>query len=97
LVPNSVQLDQAAVKFEKEPNMAQTDHFDWGFLSTNVFGTDYRYTTAKGILSNQLLVHNNLYGYDPAEAYLLLYFPKITDGMVLKVGRYISPADIEAQ
>jgi hypothetical protein len=97
LVPNSVQLDQAALKFEKDPNTIQTDHFDWGFLSTNIFGTDYRYTACKGILSNQLLAHNNLYGYDPAELYLLFYFPKIADGMILKVGRYISPADIEAQ
>jgi hypothetical protein len=97
LVPNSVQLDQFAIKFDKQPNTAQTDHFDWGFLSTTIFGTDYRYTTGKGYFSDQLLVHNNLYGIDPAEIYGLLYFPKVADGMILKVGRYISPADIEAQ
>jgi hypothetical protein len=97
LIPNSVQLDQAAIKFDKQPNTAQTDHVDWGFLSTTIFGTDYRYTTGKGYFSNQLLVHNNLYGVDPAELYGLIYFPKIADGMILKVGRYISPADIEAQ
>jgi hypothetical protein len=97
LVPNSVVLDQVALKFDKEPNTAQTDHFDWGFLQTTIFGTDYRYTAAKGYFSNQLLEHNNKYGVDPAEIYGLLYFPKIADGMILKIGRYISPADIEAQ
>jgi len=97
LIPNSVVLDQVAIKFDKQPNTAQTDHFDWGFLSTTIFGTDYRYTVAKGYFSDQLLVHNNKYGADPAEFYGLLYFPKVANGMILKVGRYISPADIEAQ
>jgi hypothetical protein len=97
LIPNSVVLDQVGIKFDKQPNTAQTDHFDWGFLSTTIFGTDYRYTTAKGYFSNQLLEHNNKYGADPAEIYGLMYFPKVADGMILKVGRYISPADIEAQ
>lgn len=97
LIPNSVFLDQAAIKIDRQPNTVQTDHFDYGFLLTNIFGTDYRYTTAKGYFSNQLLQHNNKYGYDPAEIYGLLYFPKVADGMLLKVGRFISPADIEAQ
>jgi hypothetical protein len=97
VVSNSAQLDQAALQITRQPNTAQADHFDWGFLSTTIFGTDYRYTQAKGWFSSQLLQHNNLYGWDPAELYALLYFPKIADGMILKVGRYISPADIEAQ
>jgi hypothetical protein len=40
LVPNSVVLDQIALKFDKKPNTAQTDQFDRGFLSTTIFGTD---------------------------------------------------------
>jgi len=97
IIPNSVVLDQAGIKFDKQPDMAQTDHFDWGFLSTTIYGTDYRYTTGKGYFSYQLLGQNNKYGFDPAEAYVMLYWTKIADGMVLKLGRYISPADIEAQ
>jgi hypothetical protein len=97
LIPNSVVLDQAGIKIEKQPNTAQTDHFDWGFLSTTIFGTDYRYTTAKGLFSNQLLGNNNKYGFDPAELYGILYFPKVADGLIIKMGRFISPADIEAQ
>jgi hypothetical protein len=97
IIPNSVVLDQVGVKFDKQPNTLQTEHFDWGFLSTVIFGTDYRYTVAKGYFSDQLLKDNHKYGVDPAELYGLFYFPKVADGMILKVGRYISPADIEAQ
>jgi hypothetical protein len=70
---------------------------DWGFRFTNLYGIDYRYTTAKGYLSEQLLNHNNLYGYDPLEIYGLIYVPWIAQGMIVKIGRYVSPPDIEAQ
>jgi hypothetical protein len=70
---------------------------DWGFRLTNLAGTDYRFTTAQGWFSDQLLSNNRLYGWDPVECYGLLYIPKIFQGAVIKVGRYISPPDIEAQ
>ena len=79
------------------PDTVQTSHTDWGFRLSNVYGIDYRYTTAQGYFSNQLLANNNLYGYDPLEAYWQLYIPSVAQGMVVTVGRYISPADIEAQ
>jgi hypothetical protein len=97
IVPNSVVLDQVGLKFDLQPNTVQTDHVSFGFLSTTIFGTDYRYTTGKGYFSNQLLEKNNKYGFDPTEMYGLVYFPKVADGLLLKVGRFISPADIEAQ
>jgi hypothetical protein len=97
LVPNTVELDQAVLRIERDPNTVQTEHVDWGFLFDNVYGIDYRYTIAKGIFSDQLLKHNNLYGYDPAQFYALIYFPKVAQGMLIKAGRFISPSDIEAQ
>jgi hypothetical protein len=97
IVPNSVQLDQAIFRIERVPDSVQTDSMDWGFRLTNLYGIDYRYTTAKGYFSDQLLKHNNLYGYDPLEIYGLLYVPWVAQGMIIKVGRYISPPDIEAQ
>jgi hypothetical protein len=97
LIPNAVVLDQVGLKFDLQPNTVQTDHVSAGFLLTTIYGTDYRYTTGKGYFSNQLLGNNAKYGVDPAEIYGLVYFPKIADGMLLKFGRYISPADIEAQ
>jgi hypothetical protein len=75
----------------------QTDHIDWGFRFTPIYGIDYRWTTSQGWFSSQLLKHNRLYGFDPVEAYALVYVPSVAQGMMIKIGRYISPPDIEAQ
>ncbi len=97
VIPNSVQLDQAVLYIERLPNEAQKDHFDWGFRFANLYGLDYRYTTAKGVLSQQLIARNNTYGYDPVMAYVDLWFPHVAQGMNVRIGRYISLPDIEAQ
>ena len=96
-ISNSIQLDQTTLYIERVPDTVQTDHFDWGFRVTNLYGLDYRFTTAKGVLSSQLLADNNKYGYDPVMAYLDLYFPQVAAGMNIRIGRYISLPDIEAQ
>jgi hypothetical protein len=97
VIPNSIQLDQVALYFERLPDTVQHDHFDWGFRFTSLYGLDYRYTTAKGIFSQQLLSSNNTYGYDPVMYYLDFYVPHVAEGMDIRVGRYISLPDIEAQ
>jgi hypothetical protein len=97
IVPNKLEMDQATLRFERLPDTVQTSHIDWGFRFTAIYGIDYRWTTAQGWFSDQLLKHNSLYGGDPVEAYGLVYFPHVAKGMVLKFGRYISPPDIEAQ
>ncbi len=96
-MPNKLEMSQTILIFERVTNTAQTDHFDWGFRFTNLYGIDYRYTTAKGYFSDQLLKHNHLYGYDPLQMQLDLYFPRVAQGMLVRMGRYISPLDIEAQ
>jgi hypothetical protein len=95
--PNSIQLDQAAFYIERAPDTVQKDHFDWGFRVTQLYGIDYRFTTAKGYFSQQLLSKNNGYGYDPVMAYVDLYWGQIAAGMNIRIGRYISLPDIEAQ
>lgn len=95
--PNTIVLDQLALYTEKLADTTQTDHFDWGFRITNLYGQDYRFTTSHGILSQQLLVKNAQYGYDPVMWYVDLYFPKLGEGSDLRIGRYISLPDIEAQ
>lgn len=97
IVPDSVQLDQAVVYAERVPDTVQTDHFDWGFRFTAIYGMDYRYTTSKGVFSNQLLGENATNGFDPVMAYLDLYFPHVAEGMNVRIGRYVSLPDIEAQ
>jgi Putative beta-barrel porin-2, OmpL-like. bbp2/Carboxypeptidase regulatory-like domain len=94
---NQIQMDQLALYLEKYPNTAQKDHFDWGYRVAGLYGVDYRFTTAKGMLSQQLLVKNAEYGFDPVMVYLDFYFPRVGKGMDVRVGRYISLPDIEAQ
>ncbi|HWZ44453.1 MAG TPA: outer membrane beta-barrel protein [Candidatus Saccharimonadales bacterium] len=102
--PNSFQPDQQVLYIERQPDTVQTDHFDWGFRIAQLWGLDYRFTAAKGIFSHQLLGRTNPdgsvgqeYGYDPVMFYLDLYFPHLGKGTDVRVGRYISLPDIEAQ
>jgi Putative beta-barrel porin-2, OmpL-like. bbp2 len=96
-VPNQIELDQGVLRIERVPDTVQTDHVDWGFRLSSMYGMDYRWTTSQGWFSGQLLHHNYLYGFDPVEAYGLFYVPSVAKGMVIKIGRYISPPDIEAR
>lgn len=95
--PNTISLDQAALYVERVPDTVQTDHIDWGFRFTTIYGIDYRFTTSNGIFSNQLLNKNREYGVDPVMAYFDLYIPQVADGMNIRIGRYVSLPDIEAQ
>lgn len=95
--PNRITADQQVLYIERLPDTVQTDHVDWGFRFAQLYGQDYRYTTSKGIFSQQLLAHNHQNGYDPVMAYLDVYFPHVGKGMNVRVGRYISLPDIEAQ
>lgn len=95
--PNRITPDQQVLYIERLPDTVQTAHFDWGFRLAQIYGQDYRYTTSKGILSQQLLDKNHEYGYDPVMYYVDLYFPHVAKGMNVRAGRYISLPDIEAQ
>ncbi|MBU6454248.1 MAG: outer membrane beta-barrel protein [Cyanobacteria bacterium REEB67] len=94
--------DQIVMRFERVPDTVQQKHVDWGFRFTSLYGEDYRFTLSKGWVSNQLLKNNYLTGWDPVECYGELYVPKIGerrlfDGLLVRVGRYVSCPDIEAQ
>ncbi len=95
--PNTVQLDQAVVYFERLPDTVQTEHVDWGFRVAGMYGENYRYTTAYGLASYQLLSHNLINGYDFPMVYGELYVPYVAEGLLLRFGRFISVPDIEAQ
>src|SRR6202790_140982 len=95
--PNTVQLDQAVVYIERLPDTVQKDHVDWGFRIAPIYGETYRYTTAYGLWSYQLLNHNSNYGYDLPMAYGEVFVPQIAEGLMIRFGRYISIPDIEAQ
>jgi len=95
--PNTVQLDQSVIYIDRLPDTVQTDHIDWGMRLSGLYGENYRYTTAYGIASNQLLKDNHINGYDFPMEYGELYIPNVSEGLVLRAGRYISIPDIEAQ
>jgi hypothetical protein len=95
--PNNVDMDQALVRFERNLDSVQVDHIDWGFRLTGDYGIDYRYFTAGGWFSEQLLKHNQLYGWDMTEAYVDVYVPWVLQGMIVRVGRWIACPDIETQ
>ncbi|WP_158879847.1 outer membrane beta-barrel protein [Rhodanobacter sp. L36] len=103
--PNRLEFDQAVINIQRVEDTVQTDHIDWGFNISNLYGYDYHYTVMKGVFSNQLLNHPNsngpqagkVYGDDPMLFYGDLYIPWVAEGMVVRVGRYLSPPDIEAQ
>src|SRR5262245_28903120 len=87
IFPNEVVLNQLVFRVEREVDTVQTDHIDWGFRSTWLYGTDYRYMTAGGWFSYQLLLNNQKYGFDPTEQYVSVYVPRVAQGMILTVGR----------
>src|SRR6201990_1009299 len=95
--PNTVQLDQAVVYIERLPDTVQKDHIDWGFRLAPIYGENYRYTTAYGLWSSQLLNHNANNGYDMPMAYGEVFIPQVMEGLMVRFGRYISIPDIEAQ
>ncbi len=94
---NSFELDQEVLYIERQPDTVQTDHIDWGFRLSALYGLDYRFTTAEGYFSNQLLGKNQENGFDLPMAYFDLYVPYVAQGMDIRIGRYISLPDIEAQ
>jgi hypothetical protein len=97
IVPNRLELDQAIVRIEREVDSVQTDHVDVGFRSTFLYGIDYRYMTAGGWTSDQLLKNNRLNGFDMTEQYVDVYVPSVAQGMIVRVGRWVACPDIETQ
>lgn len=94
--PDHLELDQVILIVERMPDTVQTDHVDWGFHVLTLYGLDYRFMQMKGFLSDQLLEKNEIYGGDIPEFDVRWYFPNVAEGMLVRVGRWISTPDIEA-
>jgi len=95
--PNAFDLNQIVEYLERVPDMVQKDHNDWGFRLSLIYGSDYRYTTSYGLASSQLLTQNLDNGWDMPMIYYDWYTPFVGKGLNIRVGRYISVPDIEAQ
>lgn len=95
---NRLEMNQVVLYVERLPDTVQQDHIDWGFHLTGLYGTDYRFTTAKGYFSHQWVDLHRRYGFDPAMEYVDIYFPHLgSGGSNLRIGRFISVPGIEAQ
>jgi hypothetical protein len=94
---NRFEMNQLVLYVEQLPDSVQRDHIDWGFHLTALYGTDYRFTIAKGYLSGQLLNDHRQYGFDPTLEYVDVYVPQVAHGLNLRLGRFISVPGIEAQ
>ena len=86
--PTALRLNQFVLYAERLPDSVQRDHIDWGFHLTALYGTDYRYTFAKGYFSDQWLDDHHQYGFDPTLEYVDLYLPHVAQGMNLRLGRF---------
>jgi len=95
--PNRLEQNQFVLYLERTPDEYQTDHPDWGFRMSFVYGSDYRYMISRGWDSDQLIKRNNFDGLDTPMMYVNYYIPKVAEGLNLTFGRIISEADIEAQ
>jgi hypothetical protein len=94
---NRVEMNQLILYVERLPDSVQREHVDVGYHLTAFYGTDYRFTTDKGYFSDQLLVHDHQYGFDPILEYIDIYVPHVAHGMNIRAGRFISIPGIEAQ
>jgi hypothetical protein len=95
--PNRDHLDQVVVYFERLPDTVQTDHVDWGFRVSALYGETYRYTTALGLANYQLHGHDLYYGYDFPMLYGEVFMPQFAQGLLVRFGRIIAIPDIEQQ
>ncbi len=74
----------------------QTDHIDWGMRVSVLYGQNYRYTNSYGLASWQFNGQNKYSGYDFPMVYGELWIPQVAQGLLIRVGRYISIPDLEA-
>jgi hypothetical protein len=94
---NRFEINQVVLYAERLPDSVQRNHIDWGYHLTALYGTDYRFTAAKGYLSGQWVNDHRQCGFDPALEYVDVYIPQVAQGMNVRVGRFISVPGIEAQ
>lgn len=97
---NQFMLQQNWLRFERFIVNTGTTEPTFGFRNDWILpGTDYRFTIARGLFSNQLTANNgqpNLYGFDPVQFYGEAYFPTIGRGLDVKLGRMYCQYGVEA-
>src|ERR1700693_647352 len=67
---NRFEMNQIVLYAERLPDSGQRAHIDWGYHLTALYGTDYRFTMAKGYFSCPLLNDHRQDGFDPTLEYV---------------------------
>jgi hypothetical protein len=97
---NDFLLQQNWLRIERTVVTSGTTEPTFGFRSDTILpGSDYLFTTARGLFSSQLTANNgkpNLYGIDPIQFYAEAYFPTIAQGMDVKIGRFFAQYGVES-
>ncbi len=95
---NEFLLQQTVLRIERaiDPKAKEAT---FGFRSDWLFGSDYRYTIARGLWDSQLTANNGTfrrYGIDPVQFYGEAYLPDVAKGLNVKVGRFFAPYGVES-
>ena len=95
---NQFLLDQNWLRIDCPVDTNSSDP-SFGFRSDTILpGSDYRFTTARGLFSGQLTADHgepDPYGIDPIQFYGEAYFPGIAKGMDVKIGRFFALYGVE--
>jgi hypothetical protein len=96
---NQFALQQNWLRLEQSVVTSGTTNPSFGFRSDTILpGTDYRFTTARGLFDSQLSDNDGepaTYGIDPVQLYGEVYIPTIARGMDIKVGRIFCQYGVE--
>jgi Putative beta-barrel porin-2, OmpL-like. bbp2 len=97
---NDFSLQQNWVRIDRPIVTSGTTEPTFGFRSDTILpGTDYRFTIARGLFSDQLTGNHgqpDIYGIDPVQAYGEAYFPTIAGGLDVKLGRFYGQYGVES-
>jgi len=92
--PNTFNLTKPSL-YRAGSRHGSKDHVRLGLSLVALYGETIRYTNSYGLASYHFNGSNNVYGYDFPMVYADIYIPQIFEGMNIRIGRYISPPDIE--
>jgi hypothetical protein len=96
---NEPMLQQAWLRFNRSVVTTGTTEPTYGFNIDLLFGTDYRFTLARAIWNKQLTDDHGFpahYGFDPLQFYAEGYFPTVSRGLDVKIGRFYTPYGVES-
>ncbi|HZZ76886.1 MAG TPA: outer membrane beta-barrel protein, partial [Gemmataceae bacterium] len=90
---NDFLLQQNWLRIDRPVDTSENAGPNLGFrIDTILPGSDYRFTVARGLFSNQ----TGIYGIDPIQFYGEAYLPGVAEGMNVKVGRFFAQIGAEA-